>query len=208
MLDYAEQHLSGTTPEGQHYLQAYVNDIDPEFEALVRSRGYQRSADSDRPTSMLRLPDPFPEIRLPEGYQLKSLQEENNLQKINRVLWRGFNHPGELPEDGIEGRRKMQSAEEFRKDLNMVVAAPDGNFVAYAGLWLDPVNRIAVVEPVATDPAFRRLGLGKAAVLEGIRRCGELGAAVAYVGSDQEFYRAMGFEKIYTSRCWMKYLPE
>jgi len=49
------------------------------------------------------------------------------------------------------------------------------------------------------------MGLGKAAVLEGIRRCGELGATVAYVGSDQEFYKALGFSKVFTSECWIKY---
>lgn len=43
------------------------------------------------------------------------------------------------------------------------------------------------VEPVATDPDYRRMDLGKAAVLEGIRRCGELGAEVAYVGSVKDF---------------------
>jgi len=87
-----------------------------------------------------------------------------------------------------------------------VVAAPNGNFVSYSGQWHDSVNQIAYVEPVATDPDFRRRGLGKAAVLEGIRRCGALGATVAFVGSDLEFYKAIGFRKIYTSRCWMKYI--
>ena len=29
-------------------------------------------------------------------------------------------------------------------------------------------------------------------------------AAVAYVGSDQGFYRAIGFEKVYHSECWVK----
>jgi predicted N-acetyltransferase YhbS len=49
------------------------------------------------------------------------------------------------------------------------------------------------------------MGLGKAAVWEGIRRCGVLGATVAYVGSDQEFYQAIGFTKRFDSRCWIKY---
>jgi predicted N-acetyltransferase YhbS len=87
-----------------------------------------------------------------------------------------------------------------------VVRAANGDFVAYGGLWYDALNRLAYVEPVATDPDFRRLGLGRAAVLEGIRRCGAMGATVAYVGSDLDFYRALGFRKLYTSRCWTKYL--
>jgi predicted N-acetyltransferase YhbS len=72
-------------------------------------------------------------------------------------------------------------------------------------MWYETKNRIAYVEPVATDPAFRRMRLGKAAVLEGIRRYGELGAHVAYVGSDQAFYQALGFRTVFTSNCWVKH---
>ena len=102
----------------------------------------------------------------------------------------------------------MQSAPGFRKDLTIVVEAPDGHFVSYSGTWFEPTNGYAYVEPVATDPDYRRRGLGKAAVLEGIRRCGELGARVAYVGSDLAFYMAIGFVKMHTSQCWTRYLDE
>jgi predicted N-acetyltransferase YhbS len=59
---------------------------------------------------------------------------------------------------------------------------------------------------VCTDPAYRLKGLGKAAVLEGIRRCGELGAEVAYVGSVFPIYRSIGFKKLFSCNCWIKYL--
>jgi predicted N-acetyltransferase YhbS len=205
MVAYAERYLTALTEEEKRYLKVYVNDFDSALEGLVRSRGYEREPRSDRPMSQFVISEPFPSIHLPEGFRLKSVAEENDLAKIDRVLWRGFNHPGKPPEDSIEGRKKMQSGPHFRQDLTMVVEAPNGAFVAFAGLWLDPVNRIGYVEPVATDPDYRRMGLGTAAVLEGIRRCGELGATVAYVGSDMPFYRAMGFHKLYTSNCWIKW---
>jgi predicted N-acetyltransferase YhbS len=81
-----------------------------------------------------------------------------------------------------------------------------GKFVSFSGTWYEAVNKIAYVEPVATDPDFRRMGLGKAAVLEGIRRCGALGATVAFVGSDQEFYKAIGFTHLWSSNPWIKYV--
>jgi predicted N-acetyltransferase YhbS len=58
--------------------------------------------------------------------------------------------------------------------------------------------------PVATDPQYRRMGLGRAAVLEGVRRCAALGARRAYVGSDQAFYQALGFRKVYDSQGCVK----
>jgi len=208
MLDYAEKQLFGRSDTGRRYVLAYIYDLDSEFEALARSRGYQRTPDDDRPLSQFSIPDPFPKITLPDGFRLKSLQEDNDLHKIDRVLWRGFDHEGESSEEDVEGRAKVQSAPSFRKDLNIVVEAPDGHFVSYSGTWFEEINRIAYVEPVATDPDYRRRGLGKAAVLEGIRRCGELGATVAYVGSDLAFYMAIGFTRIHTSQCWTKYLDE
>ena len=204
MLDRAEQRLSEVSAAGQRTLHVYVHDADLEFQALVRSRGYQRTADEDRPLAQYVIPDPFCRISLPDGFALKSLQEDNDLSKIDRVLWRGFDHEGEPPPDNISDRAKMQSGPNFRKELNIVVQAPSGWFVSYAGTWFEETNRYAYVEPVATDPDYRRRGLGKAAVLEGIRRCAELGATVAYVPNDLAFYRAIGFEPIYTSQCWTR----
>jgi len=74
------------------------------------------------------------------------------------LLHRGFDQPGEPPEDGLEGRRFMQWAPNFRKDLQVVVEAPNGVFASYCGMWYESVNRIAYVEPVATDPDYRRMG--------------------------------------------------
>ena len=108
MLAYAEQHLTGTTDEGKRYLKAYVSDFDTAFEHAVRSRGYEKEPGSHRPMSHLVIPQPFPPIRLPDGLRLKSLADDNDLYKVDRVLWRGLNHPGEPPADGPEGRRKMQ----------------------------------------------------------------------------------------------------
>ena len=205
MLTHAEQHLTGTTDQGKRYLKAYVNDCDTAFEHVMRSRGYEKEPASHRPMSQFVIRDPFPPIRLPDGFRLKSLADDNDLAKIDRVLWRGFNHRGEPPADSPKGRKKMQSGPHFREDLTIVVEAPNGAFVAFGGLWFDPVNRFGYVEPVATDPDYRRRGLGTAAVLEGIRRCGELGATVAYVGTDMPFYLAMGFKKLFALNCWIRH---
>ncbi len=207
MLEYAEQHLTSPTGDERRYLKAHVNDFDAPFEKVVRSRGYEKDPGSHRAMSQFVIPDPFPPIRLPDGFRLGSLADDNDLVKVDRVLWRGFNHPGESPPEGIAEREKMQSGPHFRKDLAIVVEAPDGAFVSFGGLWFDPVNRFGYVEPVATDPDYRRMGLGRAAVLEGIRRCGELGASVAYVGTDIPFYLALGFKKLFTLNCWIKYFP-
>jgi len=206
LLDHAERQLWAGDADGRRTLRAYVNDFDPAFERVVVARGYRLDPEEGRPMSQFEIPAPFPAIVVPAGFSIKSLADENDLHKIDRVLWRGFNHPGEPPDDGIAGRRRMQSGPHFRHDLTMVAVAPNGEFASYTGLWYDAANRFAYVEPVATDPSYRRLGLARAALLEGIRRCGELGATVAYVGSEQPFYLALGFKKLFTQNCWVKAL--
>jgi GNAT superfamily N-acetyltransferase len=206
MLEYAETHLYGKTPEGQRYLKAFVNDFDKDFEALVKSRGFKKEYSFARPMTQLKLTPAFrPDISLPDGFCLKSLAENNDLARLDRVIWRGFNHGDKPHMNDYAGRKKQQSAPNYRKDLNIIIVAPDCNFAAYAGTWFEPTNKFSYIEPVCTDPDYRRRGFGKAAVLEGIRRCGELGARAAYVGSVQPFYQAMGFKKLFTCNCWIKY---
>jgi GNAT superfamily N-acetyltransferase len=207
MLDYAESNLSAQSDlDGKRYLNAYVNDIDPEFLAVVQSRGYQPVPDLQRPMYHMVIPHPFPEIELPEGFRLTSLAEEPDWAKVHQVLWRGFDHGDQPPmnDEEFESRRHMFDTPKARRDLKIAVAAPNGDFVAFCGMFYESNGHFAYVEPVATDPRYRRLGLGKAAVLEGIRRCAMLGAVYAYVGNDLVFYKAMGFQKVHITECWKK----
>jgi predicted N-acetyltransferase YhbS len=208
MLEYAEKSLHGTSKDGRKFLRVFVNDMDDEIVSLVKARGYTTDGEESRTMCQFAIPNPFPEIQLPEGFHLTSLAEECDWAKVHRVMWRGFNHLGEPPagEEELESRRKLFDTPKARRDLKLAVKAPDGNFVAFCGMFYEQTNRFAYVEPVATDPDYRRMGLGKAAVMEGIRRCGELGATVAYVGNDLPIYRAVGFKKVYVSECWIKYL--
>ncbi len=211
MIAYGEKHLLGDSlnPD-KKYIALYIKDFDHEMEEIAKEKGYEKNdGDLEYCTiTQLIIPKPFPEIKLPEGFKLKSLAEDNNLDKISRVLWRGFEHEGEPPEEEIEGIKLMQSAPNFRKDITIVVEAPDGNFAAFCGMWYDATNKIAFVEPVATDPDYRRMGLGKAAVMEGIRRCGELGATVAYVESALPIYLSIGFKKACGYYPWVKHFDK
>ena len=208
MLEYAEANLTGISKKsGRKYLCVSVNDNDEMFASLLKTCGYEKDEEGARPLYKLEIPDPFPAIELPDGFRLTSLAEDCDWMKVHRVIWRGFNHGDDVPmtEEEFESRRKMFDTPKARRDLKIAVEAPNGNFVSFCGMFYEPTHKYAYVEPVATDPDYRRMGLGKAAVLEGIRRCGVLGATVAYVGSDQEFYKTMGFRKVYDSKCWVKY---
>jgi GNAT superfamily N-acetyltransferase len=146
---------------------------------------------------------------LPKGFQIISFRDNFDLYKYGQALWKGFNH--EMKEEGPFSFYWEKHAEKYKQqwkrpnvDLNLkiFVAAPNGDFVSHCGMWYDQKSKSALVEPVATEPAYRKMGLGKAAVLEGIKRCGKLGAIRAFVGSSQQFYYSIGFRPYATSTCW------
>ncbi len=208
MLAHAEEVIygAGGAPEGQKHEGIYLMDGDEEFRAIAEAAGY-RPTDDFEPTTRVAtelVPDSSP---LPDGFRLQSLADDNDLKKMHRLLHRGFDNGDEPPEDGVAERTFMQSAPNFRKELNIVAVAPDGEWVSYCGMWYEPAHKVAYVEPVATDPDFRLRGLGKAAVTEGIRRCRALGAEVAYVGATFPIYLSIGFKLVYTARKWSRTGP-
>lgn len=205
LLDWAEDHLGGVSGTFQReVLGLYVPEFDDVLRSALGRRGFVEHPEHHethaRLTALADLGPPTP----PEGYRLQSLADDNDLTQVDRVLWRGFDHEGAPPPEGIEGRRFMQSAPNFRSDLTIVTVGPDGEYVAFCGMWVVPENRIAYVEPVATDPDHRRRGAGRAAVLEAARRAGAAGADVAWVGSDLPFYRSLGFEPMFESTLWVR----
>ena len=205
LLDWSTDHLGGHSETfDRDVLGFYVNDFDQNVRHLMEERGFEQHHEHAEPHAQMVLTGPVDVPPLPDGFRLVGLDEDNDLARINEVLWRGFNHAGLPPDEEIPGRANAQQAPNFRKDLTIVVLAPNGDYATFAGMWVVPENKVAYVEPVATDPRYRRMGLGRAAVLESIRRAGADGAEVVWVGSDQPFYLDMGFAVQCRSSLWVK----
>jgi GNAT superfamily N-acetyltransferase len=203
MLAYAEAELA-KVEDGERSLTVHVNDFDIELKALAAGSGFRQDLDAPTVTARYDVAQGFPDLSLPAGFRITDRQENNDLRKINQVLWRGFDHEGPPPEKYVAGRADDEKSPLFRKDLVVMVEVPDGSFASYCGVWYVPAHRVAYVEPVATDPDYRRRGIGRVAVLEAVRRASVLGASRAIVISGQEFYRAIGFRKIFAAYPWRK----
>ncbi|NLO37199.1 MAG: GNAT family N-acetyltransferase [Clostridiaceae bacterium] len=202
MLTTAERELS-VCADGRSSLSVWVTDREADKRALLAQRGYvlaQREA-----VRMFPYTKPFPERRLPDGFSVLSLDDENDPVKIHACLWKGFDH-GDQPDDDWSCRLHMQSGPHFRKDLTTVIKAPNGDYACFAGMWLDEANGYAYLEPLATVPAYRRLGLASVALTEGMKKTRALGAAYCF-GGEREFYSALGFEMICQRERWKKTRP-
>ncbi|NQT98106.1 MAG: GNAT family N-acetyltransferase [Candidatus Marinimicrobia bacterium] len=199
MLMYAGENFCNE--EGK--LKVLINNTDREFQKIAFQLDYKPTQDTET-NAIFDIDVNSTEYSLPLGYSIISLAEDYDIEKFHRVLWRGFNHEGEPPttDEELENRRKSVSGPDLNPELCIIVMSPEGEYASYCGMWYDRNTEYALVEPVATDPKYRKLGLGKAAVLEAIRRCGQLGAKQAYVGSSQQFYYQIGFRPIPASTFW------
>ena len=197
MMEYAIKKLS---TDGK--LKAMIDDNDYQLQRIARLFGL-RPTQSKEMDSVLDISDSL-SYGLPEGFTISSAEDEIDLNKLNRVMWRGFNHEGEPPEDYLVFRQRSISGPHQEKSLIIKTIAPNGDYASYCGMWYEPGTDYALVEPVCTDPDYRKMGLGKAAVLEGIIRCAKLGAKYAFVGSSQQFYYNIGFRPAASGTWWEK----
>lgn len=183
-------------------LHVIIDDNDRDLQCIAKKLGFRPTQDKQC-TAMIDIDESI-EYHLPEGFSVKSLGEECDLYKFNRCLYRGFNHGDDVPVSDtiILDRKNSVSSPHLKRYLNMVVVAPNGDYASYCGIWYDESTNNALVEPVCTDPDYRMLGCGKAAVLEAVLRCSKLGAKQAYVGSNQQFYYNIGFSPISTETWW------
>lgn len=204
LINYAEKALYKDSGD-KHSVRLFLPDTDKGLQAAAATSGFEINMEYPQYRGTSWYPEALlpASYDLPEGYQLHRLDEVYDLVKIDRVLWKGFDHDGE-PDGDLTDRELMHSAPNFRKDLTYVVSAPDGEYASFSGIWFDEVNKTACVEPVATAPDHRKKGAGKAAVLACVNRCAALGAKDIYVGSGQEFYYHIGFEHLFYVWPWCK----
>lgn len=124
-------------------------------------------------TSVIDISDELT-YKLPEGFKIHSLADGYDLRKLDRCTYRGFGNGDEPPEQLPEAYKNFEGPN-FDESHKIYVEAPNGDYAAYCGMWYDKDTNYAYVEPVCTDPLYRKMGCAKAAVLEAALRCGKLG---------------------------------
>jgi mycothiol synthase len=184
MFSVAEDRLAVLRSDGSHRLRLWAPEQDSLRKGLLRQHGYIR-ADGSETIWRRWLDAPLPDRDGPSGYVIRSLGE--GLELLERCYASGLGfHNGDI-RVAVENRddptwyRNIQNAPLYRRDLDLVAAAPEGAVAAFCTIWFDDVTRSAYFEPVATVPAHQKRGLGKALMSEGLRRLQRMGAITAFV---------------------------
>ena len=208
MMSLAETHFAVTQADGSQRLCIWSPEEYAMRRNILKRRGYicEETTEAQRRRSMS---EPIESAPLADGYTLRALGDESELPARSWLSWKAF-HPDE-PDDryqGWEWYRNVQRAPLYRRDLDLVVVAPDGELAAFGTIWFDDIARTASFEPVGTHPAHQRRGLGKALLTEGLRRAARLGATLATVNSYSKaagaLYASVGFTGFDTNEAWVK----
>lgn len=135
---------------------------------------------------------------LPDGFRFRTADEAGPEAAVQAhvAAWT----PSTYDAEAYAG---VRAAAGYRADLHLLVEAPDGTMAASTIMWLDEANRTVEFEPVGTHPDYRRLGVGRAMLLQGMllaRAAGATHATVASLGAPghpeaRELYYKVGFRK-------------
>ncbi len=209
MLNVAEEKLPNQKEDGKKELIAWVNAGDALLKSIFTERGYVRSKFLAEHMRRRFFSQPIPASTPPSGYFVRALGDESELPARSWLSWKVF-HPDEPDEkyQGWEWYKNVQRIPLYRRDLDIVAVAPDGELAAFCTVWFDDVTRTAVFEPVGTHPNHQKRGLGKTVMSEGLRRAERLGATLANVSSygkaAHALYMSMGFTEFDLLEPWIK----
>jgi mycothiol synthase len=134
---------------------------------------------------------------LPPGYEVRALAGVGEAEACARCHRQAFNSKRLNQASYL----RLMGLPSYDRELDLVAVAPDGGTIAsFALVWVDETNRVGEFEPVGTAPDFRRLGLSRAVLIEGLRRMKEAGAETANVATwsaaeaATRLYQSVGFE--------------
>lgn len=207
IIDYAEENLS-VLKNGQLQLYPIVNNAckDMMIKVLV-DRGYSSTGKYETDCSMAITKKL--NVELPEGFTIQ-LANKYSAKMRAQAHGRAFNHElADVPallDERTRGYLGLINAPDYNKVIDLCIVDKSNEIASFATVWFDDINKIGILEPVGTILKYRRKGLGKAVIFEGINRIKALGASKVHVGSNQEFYKDIGFQVESRTEIWYKQL--
>lgn len=203
MVTYIEANLADRVGN-IGYVKLYV-DEDIGLKEIVRARGYKRLKYGATLSEYIIDSPPAPQ--LPEGYVIRSVFDEDDIEKRRMAysLAFGANYcPSNW--EPVAVFEELQRAPSYRKDLDLFIVAPNGDYASLCTIWIDEKNKYGNFEPVGTHIEYQEMGLGRALLMEGFRRMAAYGVTHSFMDSPNEFYRKVGFkETTYSYYPWIKY---
>ena len=181
-----------------------VYESDTSQIAALNARGLASTGD-DALLLLRPLAGLIPEPALPPGFCLRAVAGPGEAEQRAAAHQDAF-HPSRID---TQAYLRLMVTPGYHAAWDLVAVAPGPTFAAFCTVWLDAVHGVGEFEPVGTRSAFRRQGLARAVLLEGLRRLQECGAESAVVGpiaagdaAAHALYRDAGFLPVHRLRAF------
>jgi predicted N-acetyltransferase YhbS len=204
----AAQAAGGVGHDSGQSVAVEVTEGDHIRQAIVERLGYRPTGSPGMLYTTRSLRDHIPEKALPAGFSMRSVAGEQEAGAVAAV------HNGAFtPKWDAEQYLAVMRTPGFDIERELVMVAPDGRFAAFLIIWLDPISRSGLFEPVGCHHDFQRRGLTSALMYEGMRRMRAAGMETAIVLHNADnvagvpFYRSVGFQPRYTLAEYRKPMP-
>lgn len=169
--------------------------------AFLEEHGFRYRGELAEVDMIRSLDGPLPEPVAVEGFEVRGmngLEEVTERAAAEQDVWQAYT-VGDVSGEQYAAFMGMPG---YERDLDVVAVAPDGVVAAYVNCWLDAVNGIGDFGPVGARPAFRRRGLTRAVLCEGLRRLQAAGmdrvcvsTGVANIAA-RALYESVGFRVV------------
>jgi ribosomal protein S18 acetylase RimI-like enzyme len=192
---------------GESTLSTEARDSDAARIAFLEEHGYQKV--ERHSVHMARtLDEPVDEPAVPAGYRFRYATDADieARAELHRDAWSVWG-PSQF---SASRYRRLRAQPVYDETLDVVVEDESGRMQSYCIAWYDAANRVGNFEPVGTRPTAAGRGLGRAVVMEGLRRLRERGARTALIGTASvnepaaHCYTACGFELVERAHMYSK----
>ena len=203
-LAWAEALLPGLRQSSDQWdgnLVTGAREDDASRIAFLIEHGFRYRGEFAEVNMLRSLAEPIPEPPVPAGCQVRAVAEDADIPDraaAHREVWLPWT-VGDVSDEDYARFRQLPG---YSRDLDLVAIAPDGAIAAFVNGWIDPVNRIGDFGPVGARPAYRRRGLTRAVLLEGLRRMKALGMDRVCVSTGvtnepaRRLYESAGFRAV------------
>jgi ribosomal protein S18 acetylase RimI-like enzyme len=195
----------GSADVDRHYFTTVAHESDEERVAWLHSVGYQTTGHF-APQYRWNLNNEIDDPALDARWTLRSVTNRDLAARVelHRAAWLKSSF-------SLQRYQQIRSSPSFDASLDVILDTGD-NLVSYCICWADPISNIGIFEPVGTRPEWRGKGVGRAVILEGLRRMKQAGMKYAQVNTAgfnapaQALYESCGFTRIDTARTFIKAL--
>ena len=163
------------------------------------------------------LSQPIPEPQLPEGFILRQMQGEQDVQAWVEMYNQAFIDHWNHHELTVERMQYELKNPYYKPELDLIATATDGTFAAFCHCHINPEDNTrngrneGWIICLGTRRGFRHQGLGRAMLLAGMQRLQAAGVEIAKLGVDVEnptgalrLYESVGFQKAFTHISYVK----